>query len=755
MRSRTISVHGRGPGHGGGLPRRPTRSRPTSPSPARTLTRPDSAATPGASPGPGRHRRAPARGGSPSPARTDRRPRGGRHARAVVLALVVALLAGAVPAQAWLGPDQLPVMLIARKPVGKYPAVVVLVGVDSRYHPVSLGEGVVLERRDDRCVILTATGVLGKATYAVARYADDSVGGVQKVLRWEPAPGLALLEAEGPCPAVADRLPGDVHPEELAGRVDVLAAPTWGLQVVPVRASLDPSASSSRQRRREGEAGVVTIEETTASFVLAGAPVLDPAGRLVGVLGRPRKKGRKKVREKILDNTRPEFGFLPVPAKEALLEAAKKSDRLIYYTRIQARFHPVRELRDPALYGMGYYWAGLPEIALPYLAWPSRAALAEPAYMVALADTCLALGSILPRLLEDAASEYRRVASLVPGDPRIHGLLGYTLMQLDRLDEAALAFRKALRHAPGEYVYLLDLGAVLAVSGNYSEAIRVLKQAIEAQPDDPGARLNLAVAYFEQGLFDQAMELAEAAADLAPEDTDVLLMRGMILVQQEQWHEARAVLEKAEKNDPDDVLVRLNLAVALLLCGEADKGREKLDSLFDDVEASAVPRLRLIYRLLEKNETARAIRLLHRLSRPGPPDLDTWRALAEGAERAHDWKLAREAWSEVLHRDEDDLKARAHLGVALVFLRRHDEAAKELAACLEKAPRSPQLLRFLALARIGQGHDDEALELIQRLDEIAPDLAKQVRTAWEKKKAARAAKGKKGKAGKKKKKRTK
>ena len=651
------------------------------------------------------------------------RRRGRCAAGRVAARVLVAVLLAAVPARAGiLGPDRMPVTMVARKAVTKYPAVVVMVGVDSLRQPVSLGEGVVLDRRGDRCVILTAGGVLGKATWAFVRYSNDGIGEVRKVLRWEPAPGLALLEAEGPCPAVAERLPE----EELsgaAGPVTVFGAPTWGLQSVPHRATLDPAATSSSERRRYGEAGEVRLEEPPRlSYVLAGAPVLDPGGRLVGILGRPRK-GEVS------------FGFLPLPPRETLVAAANRSDKLIYYTRIQPRYHPLRKKRDRLLFGMAWYWLDQLELGTLHVWLATAHQEVESRNLVAVGDACLRLLDLDPELGPRAIRCYRRAAEEVPGDDRIVGLLGYALARDGRLEEAELAFRRALRLAPGEFAWLLDLGAVLIFQEKYSAAIDPLRQAIAAAPRDPAPRINLAIAYFEQGILDQALQLAEEAGELAPGDTDTATLVGAILLQQDRWQEARRILEKVD-TQRRSLAHHLILTCALLLSGEVERGRKELRFLFDYdlLSPRLLPRFRVIGRLIDEGQVPRGIRLLHRLLAPGPISSETWRSLAEAAESLHEWPAAAEAWGAISDRDPADRRAKAHLGAALVFAKEYDAAAPVLEECLEAAPDSPRLLGFLALARIGQGRDDEARDLLARLEDLDPAVARRVRAAWENKK---------------------
>ena len=702
-----------------------------------------------------------------------------RGASALALAAVAAAFpppaaaAGPVP---WDAPgpslDRIGVAMVARPDVGEFPAVTVVVGLDSSGLPRSVGEGVVVGRQGFRCFVLTTTAALGRAHRAKVRYANDFVADVRRIVAWDPEVGLAILEATGFHPPRKVPVEGYSVPDGPPIEVTVYGAPTWGLQVPPVRGTLAPPEPGRRPRRsRAAEAGTLRVEqEGVASWVLSGAPVLDPEGRLIGLAGLPRK-GESA------------FGFVPVPPgfvssvvkedDETLEEALETFSRefekerrereargnrreklpsLRPFTRRTRRAHPAEKDENPRLFGMGCYWIEERQLALRYLANKEALVEGDPRCLVAGGDLLLRTGGRLTWLRVgfgdgvgwlsvDALAMLEAAARKVPGDARVLGLLGFALLQekgVENNAEAEAVFRRAVQLDPDNRVYLLDLGASLVILQRPSEAIPLLRRSIEMKPDDPNAWINLAIAWMELGSIDRALEMSETAARLAPDHSGVQVLRGILLIQAEKWHEAREVLDKALEHDRRP-FTRLNHAIAVLLCGDAEQGRKELDEVFEEFGTAVPPGIAVVRRLLEAGKVAPAIRLLHRISLPGVRDAETWEAIATGAEQARAWDLAARAWAEVLERRPGSARAKARRGVALVFLHRYAEAEELLAPAVEQAPDEPRLVGFLALALVGQDRIDAARPLLERLDTLDPELARSVRAAMESRRRAREA----------------
>ena len=672
-------------------------------------------------------------GPGPGPRAGGAARRGISH-RSLVLAtlLLAGLLAASPVAGAFassgnglLGPDRLPVAWIGTPFATGRPETAVLVATSSKGEPVALGQGVAIATGTDgeACRVLTVAGAIGRSHQVAALFGDGVRRRARRVVAWEPAPGLAVLEFPG-CAATVELPAEGTAADELIGRLGVVSAPLESLPASLRPATLVPGPGSRGTPAGRDATARIRVEPSPFALVLPGAPVFDEEDRLVGLLGRPGKE----------EGT---FEFVPLPPRGTLLEDRGRKRSFISLTRLQTRFHPVRGKLDHFNLGMGRYWLGHYAAALREFNALVQADEAGPLCLLALADTALGLGWNRPGASELAIATYERVMSRLPANAVVTARAGTARLVDSDTRGAEPLLRRALEALPDDPWILTNLGACLLAEGRAEEASELLVRAARLLPDQPTPLLDLALARYLRGVFDEALETIDRALELDEDDPEILAAKGMILIQLERWHEAREILEKARKKDPGSFLVLLNLGIAQVLCGDAEKGRETLTlATLWSLGDPWTPRLRLVLQLLWKGETVRAIRLLHRLTRPGDLDVDTWRALAEAAEIVKRWPQAASAWRKVVQGRPDDMKAKAHLGVALLFSKRHDEAADVLAECVERAPDSPRLLGYLALARIGQGRDDDARELVERLERLDPALAGQVRAAWEKKREA-------------------
>jgi len=112
--------------------------------------------------------------------------------------------------------------------------------------------------------------------------------------------------------------------------------------------------------------------------------------------------------------------------------------------------------------------------------------------------------------LEEAESQFLKLAAMKPQDLGAHVNLGVIYMRQKRWDSALEELRKAERLAPKIAGIRFNIGLVYYRQGKYHEAIAPFESVLHDQPDWPKARLLLGFGYLHEERF------ADAAAALEP-----------------------------------------------------------------------------------------------------------------------------------------------------------------------------------------------------------------------------------------------
>ena len=123
--------------------------------------------------------------------------------------------------------------------------------------------------------------------------------------------------------------------------------------------------------------------------------------------------------------------------------------------------------------------------------------------------------------LDEALEQYRTAASLSPGRPGVHYLIGNILWRKRELEAATEALQRELALAPHHGMASLRLGEILLTSNLPEAALSYLKRAVSALPESVEARRELGKAYRKTGRLDEARAEWEAIAKVHPQDVQV------------------------------------------------------------------------------------------------------------------------------------------------------------------------------------------------------------------------------------------
>lgn len=213
-----------------------------------------------------------------------------------------------------------------------------------------------------------------------------------------------------------------------------------------------------------------------------------------------------------------------------------------------------------------------------------------------------------------AVASLEQAIRLAPGLVDAYVKLGNALARTGDLDVASEAFRQALEKEPSHGKARLRLAAVYANGGKLREARRELEKLLELEPDnteaaialaqvversgDPSeaiaqlrtlgeravdtadsqrARLALAGALARSGDASRAIELYQEILDQSPQVPDALRALGSLQGQQGNYAGAVATYRRYIEAEPLNPLPRLGEATALILSGQHQQARERLE----------------------------------------------------------------------------------------------------------------------------------------------------------------------------------
>jgi len=337
----------------------------------------------------------------------------------------------------------------------------------------------------------------------------------------------------------------------------------------------------------------------------------------------------------------------------------------------------------------------------------------------------------------EAVNEYRRAAELAPENVRYQRSLGILLAQMmaeepgassDEDNGIALAaLRAAVRLNPQDSEAHFYLGRICLAQGLLEEAEKHFRQARELDPADPDYAYYLAQTLYSTGRYqeasgilggsssdsadilflrarcDEALGNIEAALDayqrvsaLAPTHVEAWCKQGSLLMSQERWKEATGPLKRA---------LRLT----------EDQGDKSL-------QATLHRQLGRAWKELSQYDTA--LMHLQRVVALGGEDAETYYLL--GSLLAEQGELAAAMGALKQAVDLNPAFAQAHFALGQLYERRGSESdsARALASyrrAARYASQEPRYLREWARMLCQQGQEEEAVPILRRVLEMAPE----------------------------------
>ena len=301
-----------------------------------------------------------------------------------------------------------------------------------------------------------------------------------------------------------------------------------------------------------------------------------------------------------------------------------------------------------------------------------------------------AKSAILARDYEQAARIYKGLLKTEPENMDYLNALG-DLYVKNSEDNVALGYYKEIvRLQPQNVAALNSLGAIYRRLKMYDESISVLERAVMCESSNVQTYYNLGFTYKLMENFDDAIQCFTTVVEENPRDVLAFNHMGTIYATERKHAEAVACYLKGLKVDPNHPVLHLNLA-------------KSYDKLGEFIKAQA--------------EYEAALR-----SKPGW--LEAIENYSDLLLRKNKTKTASEIVKKALHLNPKDAAMHTKLGDVYCRQDNYDEAETEYNVALAIKPDYTKAMSGLAGTYETTGRLDEALELAERMEVVAPqDMA--------------------------------
>jgi tetratricopeptide (TPR) repeat protein len=221
--------------------------------------------------------------------------------------------------------------------------------------------------------------------------------------------------------------------------------------------------------------------------------------------------------------------------------------------------------------GAAFYWAGYPELALPYLEETIRQAPENEKALNAIGQIHLDAGRF------QAARPYLEKAVAVnPSLGEAWNNLGGVDSGSGKLASALANYQRAIELLPKAAYPLVNAGEVQAELGDIAAAGKLFLRAMEVDPQDAEGPNQLGMLAARGNRNAEAKDWFQKAITLKRDHTGAINNLGVLYLQMGQTNDAIAAFEYGIKMAPKDELLYMNLGRTYIKMGDRGKARETM-----------------------------------------------------------------------------------------------------------------------------------------------------------------------------------
>ncbi len=229
------------------------------------------------------------------------------------------------------------------------------------------------------------------------------------------------------------------------------------------------------------------------------------------------------------------------------------------------------------------------------------------------------------------------------------------LVDLQAMQEAMVSSRDGDIQFPSAASYAHFLRARLAHhAGEHRVALDELRLALASDESNTFLMTELAEQFARMSELEKAELQLKKVLDAAPDYAPAQLMMGRVLYESQKTTRARTHLTRAIRLRPADPDAYLVLTQLCLDQGKVDEAVKVVEDLGAALPGEPIGFRRLGLALAERNESARAEKLLTRAVDRDPGDLESWVQLAKIYESSARLPKASEAYGRALERDPEN-----------------------------------------------------------------------------------------------------
>jgi len=287
--------------------------------------------------------------------------------------------------------------------------------------------------------------------------------------------------------------------------------------------------------------------------------------------------------------------------------------------------------------------------------------------------------------------------------------------------QAEQLFRQQVAKTPQSAEALSNLGAVLAREQKFDEAIKTYERALRTDPKLTSIYFNLGVAYFKAGRYQSAAAPFETFLKSQPADPRARQLLAISLVESAQYQRGITLLEQLIKEQPNDPSILFALASAHIRAGDEDRGKLLLQQLdTSKLPPASVHLLQgmLFYRGQHYDDSEKELQEAVRLDAQSAPALA---ALGRLRLRVNDDPAAIGYFERALAIQPGDAESNYQLGVLLGRNGAEERGRHHLTRAMEQRANYPDPMYFLAKMDLNDNHPAQAIKLLERAVQLAPN----------------------------------
>ncbi len=290
-------------------------------------------------------------------------------------------------------------------------------------------------------------------------------------------------------------------------------------------------------------------------------------------------------------------------------------------------------------------------------------------------------------------------------------VLSQFYLDLNRPIQALAVAETALVNLPDNPKLLLLSGQAQKLAGRYSHAVSTLGALISVEPDNLLANYHLADIYEKSGQFRLAQKYIDKTLDLNPDHLASLLVLGRIKLKNGSIDDAKAALARLKKQTTDNLLVKEFEAQIALSTGHAAEAVGLYQDVLKQHKSSATT-LQLAAAQWNSGDKEAGISTLSRWLVEYPQDMIIHHLLANYYLIDNQQDKARKAFRDIVELTPDNVWAQNSLAWFLHQQGALDEALGHAKKARELAPTNAEVMDTLGMILLDKGDARAALKLI-------------------------------------------